>query len=61
MKNAVFFHALDGTDVFLGIAETTKMVIKSRPQKCTDRCQIACTFGISGKKELRTSEVTTVW
>ena len=61
MKTRSFFHALDGTDVFLGVAETTKMVVKSRLKKYTDRCQIACTFGISGKKKLRTSEVTTVW
>ena len=60
-KTRSFFHALDGTDVFLGVAETTKMVVKSRPKKYTERCQIACTFGISGKNELRTSEVTTVW
>ena len=46
-KTRSFFHALDGTDV-LGVAETTKMVVKSRPKKYTDRCQIACTFGISG-------------
>ena len=61
MNNAVFFHALDGTDVFLGIAETTKMVIKSRPKKYTDRCQIACTFDTSGKKDLRTLQFSTVW
>jgi len=49
-KRGLFFHALDGTDVFLGVAETTKMVVKSRPEKYAERCQIACTFGISGKK-----------
>ena len=39
MKNAVFFfHALDGTDVFLGVAETPQMVVKSRPQKYAERC-----------------------
>ena len=32
-KTQSFFHALDGTDVFLGVAATTKMVIKTRPQK----------------------------
>ena len=45
-----FFHALNGTDVFLGIAENPKMVVKSRPEKYAERCQIACTFGISGKR-----------
>ena len=61
MNNAVFFHTLDGTDVFLGIAEPPKLVIKSHPKKYTQRCQIVCTFDTSVKKELRTSQFSTVW
>ena len=61
MKNAVFFSRPRRYGRFFGHRRKPKMVVKSRPGKYAERCQIACTFGISGKKELRTSEVTTVW
>ena len=52
MKNAVFFSRPRRYGRFFGhaIAANPKMVVKSRPEKYAERCQIACTFGISGKK-----------
>ena len=50
MKNAVFFSRPRRHGRFFGHRRKPKMVVKSRPEKYAERCQIACTFGISGKK-----------